>query len=187
MFKRAFGENAVPQCYLVAQAIATFVRCFISGNSPYDRYTRGELSAMSESQIRGMNLFFSTKTNCSFCHKGKIFTDQKFHNTGTSRHYWDRGRGFITQDPNDYGLFLTPSLRNVEVTGPWMSDGNYSSLEEIVNNYNDGGKYWITKDPIIKPLGLSQQEKTDLVAFLKALTDHDFLNDKKFSDPFKTK
>lgn len=185
LFKRAFGENAVPQCYLVAQAIATFVRCMISGNSPFDKYTRGDSSALSESQVRGMKLFFSPRTNCSFCHSGIMFTDQKFHNTGTQRHYWDRGREYVTGNPSDYGLFLTPSLRNVEVTGPWMSDGAYSSLEEIIENYNNGGKLWSNKDQIIKPLGLSSQEKNDIIAFLKSLTDREFLGDKRFSDPFK--
>jgi cytochrome c peroxidase len=183
MFKAAFGPNAEPDAYLVAKAIAVFVRTLVSGNSKYDRYVNGDNSVFNESEKRGMDLFFSNKTKCSFCHAGFLFTDGKFHNTGTTTHYFDRGRWYITNDNNDRGKFLTPSLRNVKVTAPYMNDGQFPSLKEVIENYNNGGKLWINKDTIIRPLFLTFQEKSDLIAFLETLTDWTFINDTKFMKP----
>lgn len=184
LFKKAFGDSAEPKAYLIGRAIATFVRTLISGNSAYDRYLRGDKKAMNESQIRGMNLFFSDRVNCSKCHSGFMFTDETFHNTGIVTHYFERGRYYITNELSDIGKFITPTLRNVEVNAPYMHNGEISTLEEVIEHYNSGGKEFINKDTLMKPLNLSQQEKQDLLNFLKALTDWEFINNPKFSNPF---
>jgi cytochrome c peroxidase len=183
MFKDAFGPDAEPDAYLIAKAISTFVRTFVSGNSRYDKFINGDSSALNESEKRGMALFFGDRTKCSVCHSGFLFTDSKFHNTGTTTHYFDLGRWYVTKDFNDNGKFLTPSLRNVELTAPYQNDGQYFSLLQVIENYNKGGQYWENKDTLIKPLFLSSMEKNDLISFLKTLTDWDFINDPKFKKP----
>lgn len=185
LFALAFGENVKPGCYLASLAIATFVRVLISGNSNYDKYVNGDTEALSLSAKRGMDLFFSDKTRCSVCHSGVIFTDDKFHNTGVKTHYYDRGRYYITGDNTDRGKFLTPSLRNCELTSPYMHDGEIKKLEDVIENYNKGGKLFINKDTLIRPLNLTSQDKSDLLEFLKSLTDESFINNKYFGDPTK--
>jgi cytochrome c peroxidase len=187
LFRRAFGENAEPKAYLIGKAIATFVRTLISGNSAYDKYIRGDKKALTESQIRGMKLFFSDRTNCSKCHSGFMFTDEKFHNTAVVTHYFDRGRYYITKEFSDIGKFITPTLRNVEVNPPYMHNGELHTLEEVIEHYNRGGKLFINKDTLIRPLDLSYQEKTDLINFLKALTDWEFIKNPKFAKPLDMK
>lgn len=185
LFKKAFGENARPSAFLVSQAIATFVRCLVSGNSSYDKYIRGDSDALTLSQKRGMQLFFSERTRCSICHSGFLFTDLKFHNTGTTTHYFDRGRYYVTKKFEDRSKFLTPSLRNVEVSAPYMHDGTYFTLEEVIEHYNRGGYPFFSKDTLMRPLNLSPQEKNDLINFLKSLTDWEFLTNPDFSEPRK--
>lgn len=180
MFEEAFGKKSKPYPYLAAKAIATFVRTLVSGNSAYDRYVRGDSNALTESQKRGMKLFFSDRTKCSVCHSGFLFTDLQFHNTGTTNHYFDFGRFYSTGKFEDRNKFLTPSLRNIEITAPYLHDGTYQTLEEVIENYNNGGYPTINKDTILKPLNLTEQEKEDLINFLKALTDWDFLNQERF-------
>ena len=180
MFESAFGKGVLPTSYLAAKAIATFVRTLISGNSAYDRYVRGDTNALTDSQKRGMKLFFSERTRCSVCHSGFLFTDLQFHNTGTSMFYADWGRYYVTKDYKDKYKFITPSLRNVEVSGPYLHDGTYKTLEEVIENYNRGGYPFINKDTLLKPLNLTKQEKEDLINFLKSLTDWEFLNQNRF-------
>jgi cytochrome c peroxidase len=183
LFKLAFGQDAKPNCFDAARAIATFVRTLVSGNSRYDKYKRGNTAALTEQEIRGMNLFFSDRTKCSVCHSGFLFTDMKFHNTGTTTHYFDRGRFYVTGKMEDRGKFLTPSLRNVELTSPYLHDGAYFTLGIVIDNYNEGGKLFINKDTLIKPLHLSAQEKSDIISFLKTLTDWDFIHSERISNP----
>ncbi len=180
MFEESFGVGVKPHPYLAAKAIATFVRSLVSGNSRYDKYLRGDTTALSDKQKYGMKLFFSKKTNCSACHSGFLFTDLQFHNTGTTNHYFDFGRFYVTRNYMDRNKFLTPSLRNVEVTAPYMHDGTYKTLEEVIENYNRGGFPNIHKDSLIRPLNLTQYEKEALVEFLKSLTDWEFLNQTRF-------
>lgn len=182
LFRKAFGRDVKISGYLISQAIATFIRTFISGNSPFDKFTRGDSSALSQEQIRGKDLFFG-KANCSKCHSDFLFTDGKFHNTGITTHYFDRGRYYITKVNSDRGKFLTPTLRNIEVTAPYMHDGTIPTLELVIEHYNTGGKPFINKDTLMKTLNLSQREKEDLISFLKSLTDWEFLKNKRFSNP----
>lgn len=155
----------------VAKAIATFERTVLSGNAPYDRYKAGDEDALTEAQIRGMNVFFK-KAKCDSCHIGFNFSDGSYENVGIGmdKPEPDLGRYAITGDEEDKGAFKTPTLREIEHTAPYMHDGRFKTLEEVVEHYNKGGikNPWL--DQRIKPLNLSDQEKADLVAFLKALS-----------------
>jgi cytochrome c peroxidase len=180
-FKKAFGDK--PKPYLAANAMASFLRTIISGNSPFDKYRNGDKSALNAQEIRGMNLFFSDKVNCAKCHTGLHFTDYKYHNTATSTHYFDKGRWFVTNDDKDRGKFRTSTLRNVALTYPYFHDGVYRTLEQVVDNYNKGGNLFINRDTLMRPLNLTFYEKADLVAFLKSLTDSIFMKDARFDKP----
>lgn len=184
LFKAAFPDGKI-SAYNISLAIATFVRTMISGNSRYDQYLNGNKSALDAAELRGMDLFFSERCRCSVCHSGIMFTDMKAHNTGVTSHYFDRGRFWVTHNYKDRNAFLTPSLRNVEKTAPYMSDGWLVSLEEVIDHYNIGGQEFALKDTLMRPLNLNPQEKSDLIAFLKSLTDEEFLTDPRFSNPHR--
>lgn len=175
----AYGRNFDP--FVLTRSIAAFERTMISGNSRFDQYYyQGKSSALNDSEIRGMNLFFSNKTNCSTCHSGFNFTNYEFKNIGLYEIYADSGRTRISLNPADRGKFKTPTLRNIAVTAPYMHDGSLNTLEEVVEHFNSGGKNHENKDALVKPLNLTSTEKTDLVNFLKALTDEEFLKNPFF-------
>ncbi|MCX7879435.1 MAG: cytochrome-c peroxidase [Ignavibacteria bacterium] len=180
MFEEAFGKGVKPYPYLAAKAIATFVRTLVSGNSQYDKYLRGDSNALTTKQKLGMSLFFSERTKCSFCHSGFLFTNEKFHNTGTTPHYFDFGRYYVTGKLEDRSKLKTPSLRNVALTAPYIHDGTMRTLWDVIENYSRGGFPFFNKDTIIKPLNLTYEEKEALVEFLKALTDMEFINSPRF-------
>jgi cytochrome c peroxidase len=169
-FKKVFGteEFDIDQ---IAKAIATYERTVFSGNAPYDRYKAGDKSAMTADQIRGMDVFFN-KAACDSCHLGFNFTDGSFENVGIGMDKVspDLGRYMVTKRENEKGAFKTPTLREVEHTAPYMHDGSLKTLEEVVEHYNKGGikNPWL--DERLKPLKLTDQDKKDLVAFLKALS-----------------
>lgn len=169
-----------PDAFVITRSIACFERTILSGSSPYDRFLNGNKSALTSAEKRGMDLFFSEKTNCSECHGGFNFTNYAFENNGLYETYADPGRFRLTGDEADRALFKVPSLRNVGVTAPYMHDGSLPTLEAVVEHYNSGGKNHTHKSQLVNPLDLTDQEKTDLIAFLKALTDNDFLNNPKF-------
>ena len=185
LFAKAYGDTVKITAYGAAQAIATFVRTLISGNSKYDKYINGQTELFSESEKRGMKLFFNDRTKCSVCHSGIFFTDEKVHNTGVVTHYFDRGYYLITNLISDRGKFLTPTLRNVELTYPYMHDGFLANLNEVMDHYSRGGYRFINKDTLMSPLNFTQEEKSDLIDFLKTLTDWEFIKNKKYSNPFK--
>lgn len=161
--------------FVITRAIAAFERSLVSGNSSYDQYLEGNEQALNDSEIRGMELFFSSRTNCSSCHSGPFFTDGGYHNVGLYKLYQDIGREGITLDPSDNGKFMTPSLRNIAHTAPYMHDGSIATLEEVIEHFDQGGTPHPIKDPQIEPLQLNEQEKLDLVNFLGSLSDADFL------------
>lgn len=169
LFKQAFGEEEIT-INKIAQAIATFERTILSGNSPYDLYVSGERSKLSDDQVKGMAVF--KKADCANCHGGFNFTDNRFHNIGVGMDAAepDLGRYTITHLDNDWGAFKTPSLRDVEHTAPYMHDGSLKSLEEVVDYYDRGGIKNKNLHPLIRPLGLSEEDKKALVSFLKALS-----------------
>jgi cytochrome c peroxidase len=155
----------------IAKAIASFERTIVSGPSPYDRFLQGDKKALSTEAQRGMEIF-NGKGTCIACHSGPLFSDQSFHNLGIGMNAAkaDIGREAVTKDPKDRGKFKTPGLRNVANTYPYMHDGQTATLEAVVELHNKGGIPNPNLDPVIKPLGLTDAEKKDLVTFLKALT-----------------
>lgn len=168
----AFGE--IPNPKVISNAIASFERTLISGNSRYDQFTfQKDSSALSINEIRGMHLF--NKHNCVSCHSGFNFTNGEVVNNGLYQHYEDIGKMRVTLDSNDKGAFKVPTLRNVALTAPYMHDGSLKSLEAVVDHYIKGGFDNPNKDNRIKELSLSENDKQDLVAFLKCLTDSSFI------------
>jgi cytochrome c peroxidase len=169
-FRKVFGPGEFNIDH-VAQAIATFERSVLSGNSPYDRYQAGDQKAMTPEQIRGMEVFFK-KAACDSCHLGFNFTDSSFENIGIGmdKPNPDLGRFLVTHKEEDKGAFKTPTLREVEHTYPYMHDGSLKTLEEVVEHYDKGGIKNPRLNQRIKPLHLTEQEKRDLVAFMKALS-----------------
>ncbi|HUY92064.1 MAG TPA: cytochrome c peroxidase [Pirellulales bacterium] len=169
-FDAAFGTKDIT-IDRVAQAIATFERTVYSGNAPYDRYQNGDEKAMTASQVRGMNVFFN-KVACDSCHLGFNFTDGSYENIGIGmdKKDPDLGRFLVTRRDEDRGAFKTPTLREIEHTGPYMHDGRFKTLEEVVEHYDQGGIKNEYLDERMKPLKLTKQDKADLVAFMKALS-----------------
>ena len=169
MFQKAFGSEEIT-IQKAGMAIATFERTVLSGNSAYDRYKAGQKNAMTASQIRGMGVYFD-KAKCDQCHEGINFTTNMYANVGVGadKPEPDVGRFAVTKDPKDWGAFKTPTLRDIERTAPYMHDGSLKTLEEVVDHYDKGGVKNRNLDAKMKPLNLADQEKKDLVAFLKAL------------------
>jgi cytochrome c peroxidase len=170
MFATAFGSEEI-NIERVTKAIATFERTVLSGNSHYDRYQAGNRKAMTAAQVRGMNVFVN-KAKCDQCHEGINFTTNAYHNLGVGmdKPDPDLGRYVVTHNPQDWGAFKTPTLREIANTAPYMHDGSLKTLEEVVDFYDKGGIPNKNLDERIKPLHLTPQEKADLVAFLKALS-----------------
>lgn len=172
-----------PNAFVITRALAQFERSLISGQSAFDmEINYGIQGAMSESAMRGMQLFESEKALCSNCHSGFNFTDYSFENNGLYLEYPDNGRERLTKDPLDRARFKVPSLRNIALTAPYMHDGSISNLNDVIEHYNSGGKDHANKNKIIKPLNLTPQEKSDLLSFLNALTDNNFINNKNLSN-----
>lgn len=217
LFARAF-PNADEKITIhnVTQAIASFVRSLVSGNSPYDRFRfQGQKDAVTESAKRGEQLFFSERMECFDCHAGfnlsgtvnfvgKAIENAQFENNGL---YNIDGKGAypadntglfeVTMKRDDMGKFKVPTLRNVELTAPYMHDGSIATLEEVIDHYRAGGQTISDgrykgigsespfRSDFVRGFNLTQQEKLDLIAFLKSLTDEEFVTDPKFSNPWK--
>lgn len=169
LFKEAFNSDITTEA--VGKAIASFQRTILSGNSPADRFdVGGEQEALTEDAQRGLTLFRG-KARCTRCHSGFNFSDEKFHNIGIG---WDTntvdlGRFMETKNPEDIGAFKTPTLREISRTAPYMHDGRFATLEDVVNFYNQGGIKNPHLDNTIIPLELTAEEKHDLVALLRSL------------------
>jgi cytochrome c peroxidase len=194
-----------------AKALAQFLRTMISGNSKYDKVRRGE-DAFNVMEAEGYTLFKAEGgpegeqiflpgggfvvgqggADCFHCHSDAagLFTDEQFHNNGLDVDpFSDPGLGGITGDPSDLGKFKTPTLRNIALSGPYMHDGRFATIGEVIAHYNDGGHFSSTVDPFMKftdedaTLGLTGEKVAQLWAFLSTLTDHDFVNNPAFADP----
>ncbi|MFN4909302.1 MAG: cytochrome-c peroxidase [Bacteroidota bacterium] len=186
-WQAAFADTTVTMRRAM-MAIASFERTLVSADSRYDRYVLGDRTALSEQERRGMNLFFSARSMCGSCHGGQDLTNDQFQNIGLFNHYFDRGRFNVTRNPRDEGLFKTPSLRNIALTAPYMATGDsdkgpLTTLEQVVQHYNEGGTPFANKDKRVRKLGLSDAEVADLVAFMKALTDSSTLTRAEWSAP----
>lgn len=161
------GEKITPQT--IAKAIAAFERTIIAGESRFDRWLAGAEGAMSKEELWGF-VVFKGKGNCTACHSGHNFADDKFHNIGLKGED-NPGRFAIDPNPALKGAFKTPTLRDVALTAPYMHNGAHATLEEVVDHYNEGGfKNGGTPSEEMKPLNLSKEDKRALVAFLKTLT-----------------
>jgi len=178
LFKQAYNIDYIDSTHVV-MAIAQFERTLISTNSKFDKYSRGE-EVFTKSELNGFAIFNSEKGDCFHCHGTSLFTDNLFHNNGLDvEPFLDLGLGKITENTSDNGKFKTPTLRNIEVSAPYMHDGRFATLEEVIEHYDSGGHFSSTVDPLMKKLGvglnLTNQEKSDLIAFLKTLTDYDYI------------
>jgi len=161
-----------PSVYTLTRAIACYERTLFTGKSKYDRFVyEGDSFALNTSEKNGMIMFFNEEADCFHCHVDYNFTDFSFQNNGLYSVYPDSGRARITGNASDVGKFKVPSLRNVELTAPYMHDGSIATLEEVVEHYNSGGQPHPNKSNVVRPKNLSPQQKQDLVNFLKALTD----------------
>lgn len=179
LFKNAFNIDYIDSNHVV-MAIAQFERTLISANSKFDRYLTGQ-EQLTPSELSGYAIFNSEKGDCFHCHGTQLFMDNDFHNNGLDTEpFLDIGLSKITGNANDNGKFKTPTLRNIEFSAPYMHDGRFTTLEDVIEHYNSGGKYSTTIDPLMKKLGiglqLTNQDKEDLIAFLKTLSDEAFIN-----------
>ena len=171
LFSDVYGKKKLTK-ENVGRAIAAFQRTLISGNSPFDRFDYdGDQKAISESAKRGKNLFFD-KARCNLCHMGTNFSDEKFHNIGIG---WDDsdtldlGRYRLSKNEKDLGAFKTPTLREITKTAPYMHDGRFATLEDVIKHYNKGGVKNPFLDNQVIPLNLSDLEIKDLLSMLRSL------------------
>ena len=189
LFNAAFGSQTIDSV-LVSKAIAQFERTLISANSKFDKFLLGTANLTPE-ESNGFTVFMDeSKGDCFHCHgsdNNPLWTDNKFHNNGLDSTFSDLGLGNVTGDPADNGKFKTPSLRNLAFTAPYMHDGRFETIEEVINHYSEGLQNSTTIDPLMKKVDqggvqLSLQEKADLKAFLLSLSDTDFINNPNFSN-----
>lgn len=168
-FKKVFGTKVTKEG--VGQAIASFERSLLCGNSAFDRFEAGDKKALSASAQRALTLFRG-KANCVTCHTGFNFTDESYHNIGVGmdKPKPDLGRYTITKKESDRGAFRTPTLRNIAASAPYLHDGTAKTLEEVIEFYDQGGTPNPNLSKEIRPLHLTAQEKEDLLEFMKSLS-----------------
>ena len=196
LFRRAFpGDPAPISLSNARKAIACFERTILSGNSAYDRYAwKDDRSGMSEAALRGMALFFSDRMSCSRCHTGFTFGGPAVWRGGGAARpaFASNGLAFDRADPGlakatgrfaDRGRFRVPTLRNVALTAPYMHDGRFATLGEVIDHYARGGDS-SNRSPLVRGFAASDEEKRDLVAFLESLTDEESLATAELSNPW---
>jgi len=187
MFARAFGPGPITS-RRAAHALAQFQRTLVSFESKFDRIQRGE-EAATEEERRGAAIFFGETGDCFHCHGTVLFTDHRFHDIGLDADPV-RGRADVTGDAADGGAFKTPTLRNIALTAPYMHDDRYETLKEVVDFYSEGLRPSPTIDPLMQNvarggIGLTAEQKEDLLAFLHTLTDRAFTENPAFASPFE--
>jgi cytochrome c peroxidase len=165
--------------YTITRSLAAFERSIVSASSKYDLYLQGE-AMLTEEEMLGMELFNSDELKCASCHSGALFTDYDYHNIGLYTDYADPGRERISLDENDWGKFKTPSLRNVALTAPYMHDGSWSTLEEVIDFFAEGGQSHPNKDARIQGFAITEAEKNALIAFLNCLSDESLVHNPAF-------
>ena len=188
MFLKAFGTEIIDSVQ-IGKAIAQYERTIISANSKFDKYLLGQ-TTLTIQEEEGFNIFMDEERgDCFHCHGNEnnpLWTDNKFHNNGLDNNFSDLGLGAVTGNPNDNGKFKTPSLRNLEFTAPYMHDGRFSTIDEVINHYSEGLEDSPTVDPLMKMVlqggvQLSFEEKANLKAFLLTLSDYDFISNPDFN------
>lgn len=195
-FREAFGIKNTSEITkeLAAKAIAQFERTLISsGNSKFDRVQRQE-AFFTDEELNGYIMFFDRGSGfpdaeCAHCHNAPLFTTNEYINNGIEdiqdlTDFPDMGRGAITAKTIDNGRFRVPTLRNLAFTAPYMHDGRFKTLDEVLDHYLSGGHNQLNKDALIYPLKLSEEQKSDLKAFILTLTDPDFLTNPAYQNPF---
>ena len=191
LFSQAFGTSTITK-ELVTKAIAQFERTLVSGNSRFDQYLLGDQNAVTASEINGFNIFMDEERgDCFHCHgsnSNPLWTDNIFHNNGLDSSFDDLGLGGVTGDPLDNGKFKSPSLRNLAYTSPFMHDGRFETLDEVINHYSEGLVYSETIDPLMKYIAeggaqLTEADKADLKAFLLSLSEPGFTSNPDFQNP----
>ncbi len=204
MFRAAFGitDKSLITRDLVAKALSQFQRALVSSNSRYDDIVYRNLDFFEDDEQNGHDMFFDLATGflpdaeCGHCHNKPMFTInfQNYRNNGLDNppninSFPDLGRGEVTGNQFDNGKFKIPTLRNIALTAPYMHDGRFQTLEEVIDHYNAGGhgtyNPGVEPDPLILPLGLTDIQKQEILAFLHTLTDTTFLNNPAFSNPFE--
>lgn len=187
MFSRAFHSDSITSQHLLF-ALSQFMTLMISSNAPYDKYVRSEGPALSSDELDGKALF---ESKCAPCHATDLFTDASFRNNGLDSSFEnDAGRARITEDAGDIGRFKVPSLRNAAITSPYMHDGRFNTLKQVLEHYAYHVQYSATLDPLLNAedrpgIHMNENEMNKIIAFIKTLTDKEFLSDKRFSNPFK--
>ena len=200
LFRQAFGSSTITEANTL-KALAQFERTLISSNSRYDRFRRGDRTALSAYEQRGLVLFGTHPDgnlrggNCGDCHSGDLQTNHTFSNNGLDLVPADLGVGALTGQPTDNGKFRVPSLRNIALTAPYMHDGRFATLEQVLDHYNE---HVVLNSPNIDPLllnttndprqqsftlDLTTTEKAQIVAFMRTLTDSTFIKDPRFAKP----
>jgi cytochrome c peroxidase len=198
-FAQAFGTPGI-SAERISLALEQFMHSIVSYNSKYDKYQNGT-ATLTASEERGRVLFFAeynpffpdlSGADCAHCHSGSNFENDQYMNNGldSDASMLDMGREAVTGNPADKGRFKVPTLRNIEMTAPYMHDGRFTTLEQVVDHYNEGLQASSTLEPHLENtresgLLLTEQDKQDLIAFLKTLTDYSMLEDEKYSDPFE--
>jgi cytochrome c peroxidase len=190
LFEQAFGRATIDSVG-ISKAIAQFERSIISADSKFDRYLLGQATLTSE-EIEGFNIFMDeNRGDCFHCHGSEnnpLWTDNKFHNNGLDANPTDLGLALATGDPNDNAKFKSPSLRNLAFTAPYMHDGRFATLEEVIDHYSEGLQNSATVDPLMKKVAqggvqLNPTEKANLKAFLLSLSDFSFINNPEYALP----
>ena len=196
-FVRAFGTSEITS-ERMSLAMEQFMNSITSTESKFDKFLRGEVN-LTASEERGRKLYFteynqffpdSSGADCAHCHGGANFENDQYMNNGLDEgmNQTDIGREEVTSNPMDRAKFKVTSLRNIELTAPYMHDGRFNTLEEVIDHYNNGLKDSPSLDPALRQtmatgLMLTTQDKADLVAFLKTLTDEDLMTNPAFSNP----
>ena len=185
LFKQAFGVEEITTDE-IAKALAQFFRIMNSGNSKFDKFLRDDTEFTNQEYL-GYELFYTERGDCFHCHATMFMTDNILHNNALDTNP-DPGHFAISSDSLDYGKFKSPTLRNIEFTAPYMHDGRYTTLEEVVEFYSSGLEKSATVDPLMKNLNtggvqLNTEEKAALVAFLRTLSDPEYLVNPELTDP----
>jgi cytochrome c peroxidase len=199
LFRKAFGIESRSEITeeLTAKAIGQFVRTLVSGQARFDQVVWLNDGWLNESEERGRRLFFLEQMDqteqhpgCSHCHFNPLYTNHDFKNNGLDNvsdlnNFPDLGRGSVSNNLYDNGKFKVPTLRNIAATAPYMHDGRYATLEEVIEHYSAGGHGVANEDVNIRYFDLTEQQKQDMINFLKTLTDEDFLTNPDFGNPFE--
>ncbi|MDA9774489.1 cytochrome C peroxidase [Saprospiraceae bacterium] len=196
MFREAFGIASSDEITrnLAVKALAQFERAIISGNSKYDRWKRGQ-AAFTDEELLGFDTFFDTSPlvkdgECGHCHNPPLFTTNEYFDNGiqdapTINDYMDIGLAQVSGEDRDYGKMRAPTLRNIALTAPYMHDGRFATLEEVVDHYDSGGFVTPNRNELVFELQLTDEQKVALVAFMHTLTDTSYLDNPLLVNPFE--